>query len=70
VDNAFRFVQAGSEVSAHEMGELQERITSAKGRLWTRRAAPEAGRRVEEEGDAELHVDLAKALMRAEHGRR
>ena len=51
VDNIFRFVQAGSEVStllgrmpsavgyqptlADEMGELQERITSAKGRSIT-----------------------------------
>jgi F-type H+/Na+-transporting ATPase subunit beta len=51
IDNIFRFVQAGSEVStllgrmpsavgyqptlADEMGELQERITSTKGRLIT-----------------------------------
>ena len=51
VDNIFRFVQAGSEVStllgrmpsavgyqptlADEMGELQERITSTKGRSIT-----------------------------------
>src|SRR5207237_4129113 len=51
VDNIFRFVQAGSEVStllgrmpsavgyqptlADEMGELQERITSTRGRAIT-----------------------------------
>jgi len=50
VDNIFRFVQAGSEVSTllgacrarrvpthtgHEMGELQERITSTRGRSIT-----------------------------------
>jgi F-type H+-transporting ATPase subunit epsilon len=70
VDGGFLHVTPGEEETRvdilAEHAALPEEIDASAARA----RAEQLQRRAEEEGDTEVQVELAKALMRAEHGRR